>query len=76
MPPLLQNVKLNNSDSLDNLKVQESIKAGEHAFGDLGRLLIRKSGTEPLLRVMGECEDPILLESVVGNIVETVNALN
>ncbi|MDB4147055.1 phosphoglucosamine mutase [Amylibacter sp.] len=76
MPQLLKNVKLNNSDSLDNLKVQESIKAGEHAFGDLGRLLIRKSGTEPLLRVMGECEDPILLESVVGNIVETVNALN
>ena len=76
MPQLLKNVKLNNSESLDNLKVQESIKAGEHAFGDLGRLLIRKSGTEPLLRVMGECEDPILLESVVGNIVETVNALN
>ena len=58
MPQLLRNVRLNNSESLDNLKVKESIKAGEDAFGDIGRILIRKSGTEPLLRVMGECEDP------------------
>ncbi|MDB4079138.1 phosphoglucosamine mutase, partial [Amylibacter sp.] len=73
MPQLLRNVKLNNSESLDNLKVKESIKAGEDAFGHIGRILIRKSGTEPLLRVMGECEDPKLLKAVIGNIVETVD---
>ena len=76
MPQLLRNVILNNSESLDNLKVKESIKAGEDAFGDIGRILIRKSGTEPLLRVMGECEDPKLLKAVIGNIVETVDAIN
>jgi len=76
MPQLLRNVRLNNSESLDNLKVKESIKAGENAFGDIGRILIRKSGTEPLLRVMGECEDPKLLKAVIGNIVETVDAMN
>jgi len=76
MPQLLKNVRLNNSESLDNLKVKESIKAGEDAFGDIGRILIRKSGTEPLLRVMGECEDPKLLKAVIGNIVETVDAIN
>ena len=76
MPQLLRNVRLNNSASLDNLKVKESIKAGEDAFGDIGRILIRKSGTEPLLRVMGECEDPKLLKAVIGNIVETVDAIN
>ena len=76
MPQLLRNVMLNNSKSLDNLKVKESIKAGEDAFGDIGRILIRKSGTEPLLRVMGECEDPKLLKAVIGNIVETVDAIN
>ena len=76
MPQLLRNVRLNNSESLDNLKVKESIKAGEDAFGDIGRILIRKSGTEPLLRVMGECEDPKLLKAVIGNIVETVHAIN
>ena len=76
MPQLLKNVRLNGTFSLDNLKVQDSIKAGENAFGSIGRLLIRKSGTEPLLRVMGECEDPKLLKSVVENIVETVDAIN
>ena len=76
MPQLLRNVRLNNSESLDNLQVKESIKAGENAFGDIGRILIRKSGTEPLLRVMGECEDPKLLKAVIGNIVETVDAIN
>ena len=76
MPQLLKNVRLNDTFSLDNLKVQDSIKAGEDAFGSIGRLLIRKSGTEPLLRVMGECEDPKLLKSVVENIVETVYAIN
>jgi len=76
MPQLLRNVRLNNSESLDNFKVKESIKAGEDAFGDIGRILIRKSGTEPLLRVMGECEDPKLLKAVIGNIVETVDAIN
>jgi phosphoglucosamine mutase len=76
MPQLLKNVRLNDTFSLDNLKVQDSIKAGEDAFGSIGRLLIRKSGTEPLLRVMGECEDPKLLKSVVENIVGTINAIN
>ena len=76
MPQLLKNVRLNDTFYLDNLKVQDSIKAGEDAFGSIGRLLIRKSGTEPLLRVMGECEDPKLLKSVVDNIVETVDAIN
>ena len=76
MPQLLKNVRLNDTFSLDNLKIQDSIKAGEDAFGSIGRLLIRKSGTEPLLRVMGECEDPKLLKSVVDNIVETVDAIN
>ena len=76
MPQLLKNVKLNDRFSMDNLKVKDSIKAGEDAFGSAGRLLIRKSGTEPLLRVMWECEDPKLLKSIVENIVETVDAIN
>ncbi len=37
-----------------------------------GRILIRKSGTEPLVRVMAECEDAALLEEVVGTIVRAV----
>jgi len=37
-------------------------------MGDRGRLVIRKSGTEPLVRIMGECDDPDLLRAVVGEI--------
>ncbi|OZA91704.1 MAG: hypothetical protein B7X57_09745, partial [Erythrobacter sp. 34-65-8] len=37
-------------------------------------LLIRKSGTEPLIRVMAECEDEALLRRVVGSIVDAVKA--
>ena len=45
-----------------------AIKAGEARLNGCGRLVIRKSGTEPLVRIMGECEDPALLDSVIGEI--------
>jgi phosphoglucosamine mutase len=43
-------------------------------MGAKGRLLIRKSGTEPLIRVMGECEDEALLGAVLGEVVAAVEA--
>lgn len=68
-PQLLQNVRYSaGSDPLGNIAVQQAIAGGEESFAGKGRLLIRKSGTEPLIRVMGECEDPALLQQVVGEI--------
>jgi phosphoglucosamine mutase len=68
-PQLLKNVRFKSgADPLSADSVQAAIKAGEEKFGTLGRLVIRKSGTEPLVRVMGECEDPELLREVVLNI--------
>ncbi|MDN5789139.1 MAG: phosphoglucosamine mutase, partial [Pseudorhodobacter sp.] len=58
---------------LDSDEVQQVIAAGEAALGTSGRLLIRKSGTEPLIRVMGEAEDQALLNDVLDKIVESVN---
>lgn len=58
---------------LDSDEVQQVIAAGQTAFGSSGRLLIRKSGTEPLIRVMGEAEDQALLNEVLDKIVESVN---
>jgi phosphoglucosamine mutase len=52
--------------------VQEAIAAAEKALATSGRLLIRKSGTEPLIRVMGEAEDLGLLDRVLGSIVDAV----
>jgi phosphoglucosamine mutase len=73
MPQLLENVRFEaGSAPLEAVSVQDAIRDGEATFGDKGRLLIRKSGTEPLVRVMGECEDPKLLNSVVMGIAQAV----
>ena len=55
-------------------QVQEAIAAGEKRLGTGGRLLIRKSGTEPLIRVMGEAGDLALLDEVLTSIVDAVKA--
>ncbi len=41
-------------------------------MGESGRLVIRASGTEPLIRVMGECDDEKLVHDVVGDIAEVI----
>jgi phosphoglucosamine mutase len=58
---------------LDSSDVQQAIATGEAMLGSTGRLLIRKSGTEPLIRVMGEAEDLGLLTQVLDKIVDSVN---
>ena len=50
----------------------EAIKAGEDKLGKSGRLVIRKSGTEPLIRVMGEGENATLVKTVVDDICAAV----
>jgi phosphoglucosamine mutase len=57
---------------LETEAVQQAIADGEKSFASAGRILIRKSGTEPLIRVMGEHEDPSKLEAVLARIVEAV----
>src|SRR6056297_2114156 len=54
--------------------VQEAIARGESRLGADGRLLIRKSGTEPLIRVMAEAVEPALLEDVLSSVVDAVRA--
>ncbi len=56
-PQLLQNVRVKQRPDAVLEKVAEDIRAAEAALGDKGRVLIRKSGTEPLIRVMTEGED-------------------
>ena len=76
VPQKLTNVRFKSgSDPLSAAPVKEAIAAGEASFGKAGRLVIRKSGTEPLIRVMGECEDAALLDNVVGEIAEAVAAV-
>jgi phosphoglucosamine mutase len=54
--------------------VKQAIAEGEARLNGSGRLLIRKSGTEPLIRVMAEAEDEGLMTDVVDQIVGAVEA--
>ena len=72
---MLKNVRYaNGARPLDAAPVKAAIAAAEGRLGTSGRLLIRKSGTEPLIRVMAECEDAGLLAEVVDGIVAAVAA--
>ncbi len=75
VPQLLRNVRYAAGQTpLDLPAVQAAIAAGEARLTGTGRLLIRKSGTEPLIRVMAEAEDEALMVAVVNDIVGAVQA--
>ncbi|MEO1121997.1 MAG: phosphoglucosamine mutase, partial [Pseudomonadota bacterium] len=68
-PQLLKNVRFEEGSApLEAEHVKAAIAAGEERLGGTGRLLIRKSGTEPLIRVMGEGENAALVEEIVDEI--------
>ncbi|NNE88375.1 MAG: phosphoglucosamine mutase [Silicimonas sp.] len=73
VPQLLKNVRYaQGATPLETPPVKAAIESAEQRLNGTGRLLIRKSGTEPLIRVMAECEDDDLLLSVVDSVVEAV----
>lgn len=75
VPQLLKNVRYAaGAEPLMAPRVQNLIAEAEVRLNGKGRLLIRKSGTEPLVRVMAECEDEALLVQVVNEIVAAVEA--
>ena len=73
VPQLLKNVRFNGGKApLETDSVQQRIAAAEAELEGRGRLVIRKSGTEPLIRVMAEGDDPKLVERLVDDICEAV----
>ena len=75
VPQMLKNVRFAAGQKpLETSGVQGAIAEAEAALSGRGRLLIRKSGTEPLIRVMAECEDEALLTRIVDGIVAEVRA--
>ncbi|MFT7592893.1 MAG: phosphoglucosamine mutase [Paracoccaceae bacterium] len=73
VPQLLKNVRYTKGQApLEMPAVQSAIAAAESALDGKGRLLIRKSGTEPLIRVMAEAEDSDLLDQTVDSVVNAV----
>ena len=72
-PQLLKNALVKDKDAaLNHPEVKAAAKAAEEAMGGDGRILLRKSGTEPLLRVMAEASTEELCRRCVDSIIEAV----
>jgi phosphoglucosamine mutase len=69
LPQVLKNVRYRNGKPLENAAVLSAIKSAESRLGQNGRLLVRPSGTEPVIRVMGEGDDKALVEAVVDDVI-------
>jgi phosphoglucosamine mutase len=74
VPQLLENVRYTAGKPLDDARVKAAIAEGQAALAGSGRVLVRPSGTEKLIRVMAEGDDAVLVKRVVGDIVGAVKA--
>ncbi len=73
VPQLLKNVRVADAtQALNAASVVKAIASAEARLGKSGRILVRKSGTEPLIRVMAEGDDSDLVHSVVDQIIEAI----
>jgi len=73
VPQLLKNVRVGDANAaLADASVTRAIADAEARLGKAGRILVRKSGTEPLIRVMAEGDDSDLVRTVVDQIVEAI----
>jgi phosphoglucosamine mutase len=72
LPQVIKNVRYRNGKPLENASVLSVIASAEERLGQAGRLIVRPSGTEPVIRVMGEGDDKVLVEEIVDDIVEAL----
>lgn len=75
-PQVLRSVSFNGAEPLENSEVKAAIAESEAELSGNGRLVVRKSGTEPLIRVMAEAEDERLVGGVVERIVEVIERVS
>ena len=75
VPQLLENVRFAGGKPLEAKTVKEAIADGESQLNGAGRIVVRASGTEPLIRIMAEGDDPVLVRKVVKSIVGAVKAV-
>ncbi|WP_281300985.1 MULTISPECIES: phosphoglucosamine mutase [unclassified Iodidimonas] len=74
VPQCLKSVRFQVPHPLDHEDIRAAIDQGRLRLGNAGRLVIRKSGTEPLVRVMAEGDDPALVHRVVDDICQSVES--
>ncbi|MEE2950698.1 phosphoglucosamine mutase [Fulvimarina manganoxydans] len=75
VPQILKNVRFGGGTPLEKDSVQSAIESAQARLGNSGRLVIRPSGTEPLIRVMAEGDDPRMVEEVVDGICDALRAV-
>ena len=71
-PQILKNINIKNENILKKIEVKNSIKIANKLIKGKGRILVRKSGTEPKVRVMGESKNKILLKKCIRIITKTI----
>jgi phosphoglucosamine mutase len=74
VPQLMRSVRFGEGDPLESPSVKRAIEDGEAKFGAEGRVVVRRSGTEPVIRVMAEGEDEELIAAVVDEICDAIRA--
>lgn len=74
VPQFLENVRHAGGKPLETDSVRAAIQRGEQRLGNAGRLLIRPSGTEPVIRVMGEGDDSQLVRAAMGEVIDALRA--
>jgi phosphoglucosamine mutase len=72
VPQLLKSIRFHGGNPLEDAAVKAAVEAGTRRLGKGGRLIIRPSGTEPVIRVMAEGDDESLVTAVVNDILASI----
>lgn len=78
VPQFLENVRLSNGSAkavMSDTSVTDIIAKAQHSLADTGRILVRPSGTEPLIRVMAEGDDEAKVKAVIADICDTIKGV-
>ena len=72
-PQILENIKVKDKSIIDSKKCKKAIKKSEKLIQKQGRMLVRKSGTEPKIRIMGESNNILLLKRCIDIVKRSIN---
>ena len=76
LPQILKNVRYSGNNPLSNDTVRKEIEGAQESFNGSGRVLVRESGTEPVIRVMAEGDDSDKVETIVNDLCEVIEKVN
>jgi len=72
-PQILKNIRFKEDNILNKKTVKHAIKTAKKLIKGKGRILVRRSGTEPKIRIMGESKNKVLLNQCINTIIKTIN---